>query len=339
MKRIWKDVTIAALLIANIMMGYTVVKSQNTDNVEQKENSTKNEKDDQAAGRDPKKIPLYTFPSFYRGIYLTTDTACSPAKFKRIFDAAKSSNINVLGMDVQTGSPRERMVPAEHVKMCLDNGIHPVARVVVFPGGLASYPCPDAYIENILDIAENAASVGFKEIQFDYIRFSDEGRHRESLRTVSLKTRYEFIENFFKRARTRLESYGVRIAADVFGRIPHNNDDAIGQKLEVLDPLIDVISPMAYPSHYNRPSYNNNPYATVKETSSLTLNRMKNAQVVPYIQAFKMKQPVDMSFIEYIKQEIKAVHDVNAHGFFLWNARQDYVEPLRAVKEFYSEKR
>jgi len=182
---------------------------------------------------------------------------------------------------------------------------------------------------------------GFREIQFDYIRFNDS----PALRHVSKKTKYAFIESFLQKAKESLKEYNVKIAADVFGRIPLNNNDIIGQKMESLDKVVDIICPMAYPSHYTwkrkgRSKYflQHNPYYTVEWTSRRAKERTKNASIVAYLQAFKHRMPRNMTFDKYITEQIKAVHDTGIKGFLLWNARQDYKVPFRAMKLYYQNK-
>ena len=280
----------------------------------------------------------YSFPSFYRGIYLSTDSATNKTRLLAFIKKARDSYVNTFVMDVQTYRYKKVMVPKELVSECIKNGIHPIARVVVFPGGLNRFPVNKEKITHILDIAEEAAKNGFKEIQFDYIRFSDENRHAKRLKHVSIKERYDFIAQFFKDAKKRLEPYNVRIAADVFGRIPHNLDDRIGQKMEILDTAVDIICPMAYPSHYWTRKMQHDPYSTVKWTSTEANKRTKKAAIVTYIQAFKMCHPPNMSFKEYVKQQVQATHDSKIQGFFLWNASQKYSVSLKAVTEFYKTK-
>lgn len=290
---------------------------------------------DEAPVTAPPKGSSYEFPDFYRGLYLANDSACNPGRFRSFFEVAVQSHINTLVMDVQTSSHKERMVPAAHVSECVAYGIHPVARVVVFPGGLAAYPPSEESLREILRIAERAAKAGFREIQFDYIRFSDEGRRAARLKSVSLQERYRFIESFLARARTLLAPYGVRIAADIFGRVPHNTNDRIGQKMEVFDRHVDVICPMAYPSHYWTKKLRHDPYGTVLWTSTEADRRTGKAAIVTWIQAFKMRHPPGMSMASYIQRQIQAVHDAKVSGFLLWNARQDYDIALKAVKDFY----
>lgn len=275
----------------------------------------------------------YKYPDFYRGIYLTINTANTMKKLQEFVIKAKAGNINAMVMDVQLGKNNNKcMVPSANVQYCKDNGIHPIARVVVFPDGLRKYPVDESYLENRLAVAEDACKNGFREIQFDYIRFHDSG----STRHLTYGQRYKFIEDFITRARLRMKKYNVRIAADVFGRIPLNNDDIIGQKIESLDKVVDIICPMAYPSHYTwSKKYYADPYYTVHKTSSQARLRSKNAMIVTYIQAFKMKMS-GIPYEKYVLDQLKAIHDSGIKGFIMWNARQDYDVPLAVSRSFYT---
>ncbi len=273
----------------------------------------------------------YKYPDFYKGMYLTVNSGNNFAKLKQFVDMAKSSGINTMVIDVQPLKNKKTAIPAEYVKYCIDNGIHPVARVVVFPEGLKDYPVSKEYIQERLNIAEDAAKNGFKEIQFDYIRFNDSNR----LRHLSLNDRYKFIEGFLQTAKIALAKYNVKTAADVFGRIPLNKSDLIGQRMEGLDNSVDIICPMAYPSHYTwSKKLQDDPYQTVFITSKSAKDRVKKAEIVTWIQAFRMKLGKN-SYPSYIKDQIKAAHDADIRGYILWNANQDYSIPLEVVKNYY----
>ncbi len=273
----------------------------------------------------------YKFPEFYRGIYLTVNNANNLTKLKEFTEKAKVANINAFVLDVQSAKYAKCIVPAENVKFCKDNGIHPIARIVIFPDGLKNWPVSEEYIKDKLDIAESACINGFKEIQFDYIRFNDSGSNRH----LKNKQRYEFIEGFINRSKEHLKKYNVKIAADIFGRIPLNQDDIIGQKMESLDKVVDIICPMAYPSHYTwSKKLMKDPYFTVLQTSKRAKERAKKAEIVTWIQGFRMKL-YDISYDKYINDQIRAIHDSGIKGYLIWNARQDYDVPLKVVKNFY----
>lgn len=289
--------------------------------------------------RQPEASPPaagHPFPDFYRGLYLNNDNSYDIRRLESFITRAKSAHINTLVMDVQTSKYAKRVVPRENIERCLADGIHPVARVVVFPGGLSRHPAPESHLASIFDIAETACLNGFREIQFDYIRFSDEERHAGNLKHLGYAERYDYITGVLASARERLKKYNVRISADIFGRVPHRTDDRIGQKMERLDAVLDVIYPMAYPSHYWTTRMRNDPYGTVKWTSSAAKGRVANAAIVTYIQAFQMKMPRNMDYGTYVEKQIEAVHDAGVKGFILWNARQQYDIPLAAVQNHYS---
>ncbi len=273
----------------------------------------------------------YVYPEFYKGIYLTVDSALNINKLKTFVENAKQAGINTLVIDVQSAKYAKCIVPAENVQFVKDNGMHAIARVVIFPDGLKDWPVSEEYIKDKIDIAESACKNGFKEIQFDYIRFNDSNRNKH----LKVQERYAFIEGFITRTKKQLAAYNVKFAADIFGRIPLNVDDVIGQKMESMDKVVDIICPMAYPSHYTwSKKLMKDPYFTVLTTSKRAKERSKNAQIVTWIQAFRMKL-YDMPYDKYVNDQIKAVHDSGIKGYLLWNARQDYDVPLKVVKSFY----
>lgn len=276
----------------------------------------------------------YKFPRFYKGFYLTTEAGANMKKLEPFIEKAKAAGLNTVVLDVQNSRFSECMVPAENIEYLVKNGFHPIARVVVFPDGLKSFPVPEAAIQDKIALAENACKNGFKEIQFDYIRFNDFG----VLRQLTLQQKYDFIQGFLARAKKSLEKYDVKIAADIFGRIPLNKQDEIGQNMEVFDKVVDVICPMAYPSHYTwSMDLMSNPYQTVFITSKRARERVKNADIVTYIQAFKYKHDLSkLTFEKYIEEQIRGVHDSEVRGYLLWNARHEYDTAFDVVKEYYS---
>ena len=275
----------------------------------------------------------YRFPKFYKGIYLNVYSARNISRLAGFMQKAENTKVNTLVLDVQAGKSDTCAVSSEVVSYCIKNGFHPVARVVVFPDGLSNYPVSEEYINGKINVAEAACKNGFREIQFDYIRFSD---IRVSKR-LTLDEKYGFISGFLQKARTRLAKYNAKIAADIFGRIPLNQDDAIGQKMEVFDKVVDIICPMAYPSHY---TWSNklmaDPYHTVYITSKSAKDRTKNAEIVTYIQAFQMKvSRSNLTYAKYIEEQLRAVHDSGVKGYILWNASQNYEVPFKVLGEYY----
>ncbi|MCX8123520.1 MAG: putative glycoside hydrolase [Spirochaetes bacterium] len=273
-------------------------------------------------------------PEFYKGIYLNSQSGRNMNLLKNFIIRAKDAGFNAVVIDAHNETNNKFLIPKESVDYVVSQGFYPIARVVMFPDGLKVYPVPEELIKGRLELAKKACEVGFREIQFDYIRFNDHG----ILKHIPLQERYNTIEGFLARAKSELQPYNVKIACDIFGRVPLNTNDIIGQRMEGLDPIVDVICPMAYPSHYTwSKKLMADPYYTVFITAKRAKERTKNAQIVMYIQAFKIRVAMSgLSFQEYMAKQIQAVHDAGVKGFIWWNASQQYDEPFAVTKQFYS---
>ena len=156
-----------------------------------------------------------------------------------------------------------------------EKGVYTIARIVVFKDNLLASARPDlavktpagepwrdreglAWVDPFrkevwdynIQIAVEAAKMGFDEIQFDYVRFPDSHSPRFS-QPCTEEARVKAITGFLQEARTRLAPYNVFTAADVFGYVCWNlNDTDIGQKLEPIASAVDYLSPMLYPSGF-----------------------------------------------------------------------------------------
>lgn len=321
-----KKILIISLSLISLLAVAAVVANQSSASDKTAENSV-------LPKQETAKSAVYSFPDFYRGIYLTKPSGKDPVKLAKFIEMAKRSNINTLVIDVQPAPGNECPIPAENIKMIIDAGLHPVARVVCFQDGLTFFPVPKDKLESIYAVSESSAAKGFKEIQLDYIRFEDSSK----LKHLSVNDRYSFVEMLIGTVKERVSKYKVRIAADVFGRIPLNKNDIIGQRMESMDKVADVICPMAYPSHYTwSQKMIKDPYFTVYTTSVRAKERVSNAHIVPYIQAFQMKvKPSGLSFQKYIEEQIKAVHDASVGGYIFWNAAQEYSTTYKALQNYY----
>jgi hypothetical protein len=263
-------------------------------------------------------------PSFYRGLYINNALVRGKG-FANFLKTADNHGINVLVIDIQPHMP-----PAEALKLAEDMGFYLVARVVVFDAGLKTYPAPKGHIERIVNRAEEGAKAGFAEIQLDYIRFTDNLR----VKGLTVQKRYDYISSVLSQFERRLRPYKVRIGADIFGRIAFNRDDIIGQKLELFDRHMDVIYPMLYPSHfYGDPIRRRKPYHTIFDGTLGSKKRVRNARIVPYIQAFGMRVGESgLSVENYIRAQLDAAQDSGGAGYVAWNARNDYSVFFRAIR-------
>ena len=190
----------------------------------------------------------------------------------------------------------------------------------------------DPFNEKVWDyniaIAEEAAALGFDEIQFDYIRFpakSDLFFSREN----TGENRVAAINGFLKRARERLSGHPVMISANIFGYICWKHlDDKIGQRLVDLAAHVDYLSPMLYPSGfpYGIPGYRNpveHSYEVIAhslrrgaELADLPANRFR-----PWLQAFRDYAYDRRRFTaDEVHAQINASDASGSNGWMLWNA-------------------
>jgi len=236
-------------------------------------------------------------------------------------------------------------------------GVYTIARIVVFKDNLLARTKPELAIRNKADevfqdreglawtdpfqpevweynlqLAEEAARLGFDEVQFDYIRFPDTRGLKFSKENTE-DNRVAAITGFLTAARQRIEPYNVFLGADIFGYACWNtNDTEIGQRLEDLAKPLDVISPMLYPSgfQFGIPGYRN-PIENSHEIIYLSLKRaqertgLKPVHFRPWLQAFR-----DYAFDrrvfgpQEIQQQISASDKFGAGGWMMWNPRNVY---------------
>lgn len=184
-----------------------------------------------------------------------------------------------------------------------------------------------------LGVAEEAAAAGFDEIQFDYIRFPDAVGGVTFSEASTEASRVATITGFLQEAKRRLAPYNVFLAMDNFGYVCWNeNDTGIGQRIEDIAAVVDVISPMLYPSgfQFGIPGYRNpvqNSYEIVYKSLEECKRRTAKlpARYRPWLQAF-----TDYAFggklfgAEEIGKQTKASRDASTDGWMLWNPRNVY---------------
>lgn len=250
--------------------------------------------------------------------------------------------------------------------------IYPIGRIVVFKDSVLAEKRPDlSFVEgdkvwkngrgeafvnpfmkevwdHNVDIAIEAAKMGFKEIQFDYVRFPEgfEKRHDQLKYTFEqyedsdldpVKRRVDAITDFVEYAREQLKPYGVEVSVDIFGYAATLEEaPGIGQNFSRISENVDVISSMIYPSHWTsyfgvaKPDLE--PYKIVAEYSKVeneVLGALENPPVSrPWIQDFSAPWLGTGNYLRYGKAEveaqIKALKDNGIDEYLLWNAGNNY---------------
>ena len=251
-------------------------------------------------------------------------------------------------------------------KFFKEKGIYMIARIVVFKDDLLATARPDlavrtpagelwrdrehlAWVDPFhkeiwnynIQIAEEAAKLGFDEIQFDYVRFPD-SHHPQFSQPNTEEGRVKAVSGFLQEARARLAPYNVFVSADIFGYVCWNlNDTDIGQKLDPMASAVDYLSPMLYPSgfQFGIPGYRNpvqNPheivYLTLKKAQERT--KISPLRFRPWLQAFK-----DYAFDrrqfngKEVRDQISASEKFGSQGWMLWNPVNHYSVAAEALKK------
>ena len=181
-------------------------------------------------------------------------------------------------------------------------------------------------------IAREAYSLGFDEINFDYIRFPSDGNMRDIHYPISDgREKRQVMREFFAFLRKALPQNKPVISADFFGMTTTNTDDLnIGQVLEDALPYFDYISPMVYPSHYptnfigiKNPA--SKPYEVIKYSLDKAFTRASTTpkKIRPWLQDFDLGADYTP---EMVRSEIQAVYDSGFDSWMLWSPSNTYTE-------------
>ena len=253
-------------------------------------------------------------------------------------------------------------------------GVYPIARIVVFKDHLLPETRPDLALrlkdagegefwrdngghpwtsprsrevwDYHIELAREAAELGFPEIQWDYVRFPDiPSSVQETLHMPGDEegTRAEVIRRFLDYSRSELADLDVRVTADVFGvAATAPTDVGIGQRWEDFIDVVDVALPMIYPSHYWQGSFgfqepNAHPYEVVWESLGQAQSRSEGiegaGEIIPWLQDFTMGSPRYEA--PEVRAQIQATYDRDIPHWILWNPASRYTrEALAPVDGF-----
>ena len=176
----------------------------------------------------------------------------------------------------------------------------------------------------VLNVAIEACSLGFDEIQFDYIRYPDTNKKDLNYQNENTyENRIENINSFLRFSRDILNGMGCLVSADIFGYVLQTKaDNGIGQHLETIAETVDFISPMVYPSHYSKGSFgyqdpNNFPYEVVSAALNDGINRgIEKEKIRPFLQGF-------WHDTQDVQLNIKAAENKNL-DWIIWNNSSQY---------------
>ncbi len=175
-------------------------------------------------------------------------------------------------------------------------------------------------IEYNVALGEEAAKLGFDQIMYDYIRRPENSG--QVYPGIGSRTPAEAIVDFVEVAGPRIRAAGALAGAAVYG-ISAFAPSSVAQDVPGMAKHLDFISPMIYPSHWNKGEYSvaspiDQPYDIVKR-SLMDFNRLMigtNCMIVPWLQNFSWPSPYTSSDVA---DQIRAAKDVGINSWYLWN--------------------
>jgi hypothetical protein len=244
----------------------------------------------------------------------------------------------------EVGAAQEGFSLASTLARAEENDLYVIGRIVLFNDPVAAVQMPEMAVWDSalnapyqsrgqyfldptdsnarqygMDLAVEACKAGVDEIQFDYVRFPD-ARSEAAIFDggVSPETRVSTISSLLTEAVETLRPLGCAVAADVFGYLTTASDDGgIGQRWEDVASIVDVVSPMLYPSHFHPEFYgfpsNDFPGRVVDEALADGMERLPREVVVrPWLQDFGYDT-------EKVRAQITTAEKYGL-GWMLWNA-------------------
>ena len=307
-----------------------------------------------------------------KAVYLTSDAVRNNQKMKQVDKMIDSTQINSVVIDVKV----DRVVIDDRLKKIVadlnSRGVWTIARIVVMQDSGLARSRPDLAIKTKdgdfwysgkkswkrfwvdpaalevadynSDIAKKAIDIGFKEIQFDYIRFPSDGNMKNIAypHYDGKQLKYETMDRFFERLVVPIREYNpaIILSVDVFGDAYFNGGEpGVGQKIGIIEKYFDVISPMNYPSHFCCGQFgfcdpNKHPYSVMYKSLDKGKKYLtdKNVLVRPWVQAFSIRNIYNCQCGDHkshygskeIDDQLRAICDNVLGGWRLWNGSSKY---------------
>lgn len=199
-------------------------------------------------------------------------------------------------------------------------------------------PSSELAIRYNAEVMCEIAASGIDEVNMDYIRFST--AQFGALRVFSGKEKADKVEQFIIAMRDAINRCGpsTKLGISTFAILGWNYDanvETLGQDVIRFAPLVDVISPMAYPATFTSPEYyvqGRNPgsrmhylvYRTLKGYADF-LGAEHAAKIRPWIQGYGVST-------KNMADQIRAVYDAGFCGYQVWNANNNYDPAYKAMR-------
>ncbi len=303
-----------------------------------------------------------------KAMYLNAGTIGS---IDRYLEIAKSSGVNAIVVDIKDGAlayssevAKEYSITAYNtainsnvsyksaIQKIKDAGIYAIGRIVVFndvhygkdhpedciSSSASSRLWPSAYSrgawEYNVELAKEAIlTMGFNEIQFDYVRFPEDAYNMSVKGNTDFKNKYgeekaEAVQNFLFYAVDEIHKLNAYLSVDVFGECSSEYVTAYGQYWPAISNIVDVISSMPYTDHFGRSVDTwSNPYKTVynwavgaaKRQTEIPTPAIARTWITAYDTPYW--KPTVTYDASKISDQVQALYDAGLNGGFItWNS-------------------
>ena len=303
-----------------------------------------------------------------KAMYLNAGTIGS---IDRYLEIAKSSGVNAIVVDIKDGAlayssevAKEYSITAYNtainsnvsyksaIQKIKDAGIYAIGRIVVFndfhygkdhpedciSSSASSRLWPSAYSrgawEYNVELAKEAIlTMGFNEIQFDYVRFPEDAYNMSVKGNTDFKNKYgeekaEAVQNFLFYAVDEIHKFNAYLSVDVFGECSSEYVTAYGQYWPAISNIVDVISSMPYTDHFGRSVDTwSNPYKTVynwavgaaKRQTEIPTPAIARTWITAYDTPYW--KPTVTYDASKISDQVQALYDAGLNGGFItWNS-------------------
>ncbi len=294
-------------------------------------------------------------PLVVRGLRVSPDVAADDERFAELLDFADRSTVNALVFDTkdesdavlyqtevdfafELGVVNPVYDPKARLAQARDHGLYTVTRIVTFEDAAWADGAPEAKLAGAwvdaadpdnwrypIDLAVEACRIGFDEVQFDYVRFPS-GRTSviaADLVPATVEARSGAIAEFLGRAQAQLAAEGCAVSAAIFGIVMSSEtDERLGQTPESVSAVVDAVSPMLYPSHYNSgwlgfDDPNDHPGPVVAHALDTGSSRVATDTAIrPWIQGFYYGS-------ENVLAQINEA-EARGAGWIIWNFSGNY---------------
>lgn len=202
---------------------------------------------------------------------------------------------------------------------------------------------------------ESVKEIGFNEIQFDYVRFPDQTRYLEINKKIDMvntfgESKAQALQTFVMYAADELHELNAYISIDVFGESAHDYVTAYGQYWPALSNIVDVISGMPYPDHFDPYQYGfkevvwTTPYKLLEYWGSLVAEKQKliptPAKVRTWIQVYDVfKTPSVVYDSSKISDQIDGLYANGLKdGYMTWNSVSSLIKYKEVSDAFKKER-